>query len=872
MNKEYTKTHIKLSTYSSLFLAFYFLMSSCSGKDDVESAPACAAPELCPADSTCVVGDDGDDCVCDAGFVQEGELCADVDECAEGLDDCVGESVSCENTAGSYECLCEPGFVYEDSACVDEDECQKEDSCPANADCINSIGSFECNCREGYLENNHGECVATTYLAVSASGLHSCGLGVEGDLYCWGDNSHGQLGNSRGGANQKEISPSAVGGGAKWLQADAGLYHTCAIKADNSLWCWGYDTEGQLGADSYSSYHPDLVLPAQVGELRDWQSVSAGSTHSCGIRSDKSLWCWGSNHFGELGNGEGDFGMGDSSPVRVGNWTDWESVSCGAGFSCGLRGDQSLWCWGNNFFGALGDGSGENQSVPTLLGEAGPWLSLSVGDSHGCAVKSDQSLWCWGYHGSGQVGVGDDADDFVMQPLQVGDSFEWISVTAGSYHSCGTQTGGRAFCWGDNRLGQLGDSTGLSRTYPMEVSSTAKWISLTSATTHSCGVDDSHQLYCWGDNTDGMLGRGREPQKLSPSEVLTGSVWLQVAAANEFSCAINDDDAGLYCWGKNNAGQLGINQPQDLPEPRKVGSDSWAYIATGSEHACGITQAGALYCWGEGSAGQVGDGLGLDSPLLVQIGDLTDWTMLSLGGSHSCALRSDSTLWCWGASHLGQVGDGSTGFNLEPVEIGRGIEWVDISLGEDHSCALDSDGNLWCWGDNSSGQLGDSSPGLEGDTTLPSKITTGIEWTALECGAAHCCGQQSDETLWCWGENLFGQLGDESRDSRAYPVQVGDVSWTRVSAGFGHSCGVQRDKSLWCWGMAGSGQLGTGALNLLTLPGRVGDGTDWTRISAGESHSCALREDASLWCWGPNREGELGDSDAWSMEPVAIGL
>jgi alpha-tubulin suppressor-like RCC1 family protein len=202
-----------------------------------------------------------------------------------------------------------------------------------------------------------------------------------------------------------------------------------------------------------------------------------------------------------------------------------------------------------------------------------------------------------------------------------------------------------------------------------------------------------------------------------------------------------------------------------------------------------------------------------------------------------------------------------------------GTTWVQVSSGQDHTCATRSDGTLWCWGLNSEGRLGD---GTTTNRLSPVQVVPGTTWAWVAGSQFHTCATRSDGTLWCWGKNDYGQLGDGTTTNRLSPVQVGtETTWARVAAGDQHSCATKKDGTLWCWGYNLSGQVGdnTGSMCLspaegqqygesCLLPIQVGTDSGWDRISAGVAHTCATRTDGSLWCWGYSGNGQLGLGDA----------
>ena len=225
--------------------------------------------------------------------------------------------------------------------------------------------------------------------------------------------------------------------------------NTCAIKTDNTLWCWGINTTGQLGIGDTT----DRNTPAQVGVATNWRTVSAGNSFTCGIKTDNTLWCWGSNANGRTGL---NTSTGNTlTPTQVGSGTTWAKVFVGATHSCATKSDGTLWCWGSNANGRTGQNTSTgNLLVPTQVGVGTTWASGSSSNTNTCAVKTDATLWCWGWNFYGQIGVGDTSDRLV--PTQVGSSTNWSTAASGTSYTCATKLDSTLWCWGTGAFFQLG--------------------------------------------------------------------------------------------------------------------------------------------------------------------------------------------------------------------------------------------------------------------------------------------------------------------------------------------------------------------------------------------------------------------------------
>jgi len=348
------------------------------------------------------------------------------------------------------------------------------------------------------------------WLTVSSGGLHTCGIRPDHTLWCWGRNAYGQLGL---GDTRKRTTPKQVGTGTHWAGLATGFEHTCATRADHSLWCWGFNDFGQLGLGDTRK----RTTPKQVGTGTNWAHVSAGYGHTCGTRTNHTLWCWGLNSFaGQLGVGDN---IDRETPTRVGTRTNWADVRTGDSHTCGTRTNHTLWCWGYNASGQLGLGDTANRTSPTQVGSRTDWARVSAGDGyHTCAIRTDHTVWCWGFNGVGELGVGDTVDR--STPTQVGYGSDWYHLSAGHKQTCATRSDRTLWCWGLNNFGQLGLGDTTDRTTPTQVGTRAGWAHVSAGgSLHTCATRSNHSLWCWGYNHNGQLGLGNQEDRWMPARV-----------------------------------------------------------------------------------------------------------------------------------------------------------------------------------------------------------------------------------------------------------------------------------------------------------------------------------------------------------------
>jgi alpha-tubulin suppressor-like RCC1 family protein len=386
------------------------------------------------------------------------------------------------------------------------------------------------------------------------------------------------------------------------------------------------------------------ATPVHATLAATWTAVAAGDAQTtCAIRSDGSLWCWGQNWRGNVGDGTT---TGRTRPTRVGDSRAWATVSLAWSHTCATRTDGTLWCWGENTFGQLGIGeSDETRLRPVRVGTETTWRSVSVAGEKTCAIRTDGSLWCWGFN----VNLSDDVPTGEWIPTRVGAGADWATVAVGRMHACGVRTGGTLWCWGR-------DADGTDRRAAVRVGTSASWVSVSAAGGHTCAVDTRRALWCWGDNRSGQLGDATLTDRPAPVRVGAGRAWAAVATGADHTCAVTTD-GGTWCWGDNSEGMLGDDTTVNAVAPVAVNTDLVTKaVVAGAEHTCALTAGGGLWCWGENDSGQFGDGTTTSSPMstaVLRVGTDEDWAEVAAGTSHTCALRTDGTLWCWGGQRQG---------------------------------------------------------------------------------------------------------------------------------------------------------------------------------------------------------------------------
>jgi alpha-tubulin suppressor-like RCC1 family protein len=409
----------------------------------------------------------------------------------------------------------------------------------------------------------------------------------------------------------------------------------------------------------------------------------------------------------------------------------------------------------------------------------------------------------------------------------------------------------------------------------------------------------------------GPRGRNRPHRNIAP--VVAATAWVALALTGFALTAVASAAPGpVMAWGFNSKGQLGngssgagadSSTPVNVLGPGGAGtlSDATA-VSSGNEHSLALRSDGSVWTWGYNGFGQLGNGSsgpGTDSLTPVQvlgpggIGTLSGVTAIAAGAEHNVALEPDGSVWDWGSGGDGQLGNASLSDSPTPVQVlGTGgvgtLSGVTaLAAGLYDSVALKSDGSVWDWGDDFHGELGDGSSGLGALSSTPVQVLgpggvgtlSGV--TAIAAGREHNVALRFDGSVWAWGDNSGGQLGDGSTSDRSTPVQVlgpggvGTLSGvTAIAAGQAHSLALRSDGSVWAWGgqYLGDGSV-SGSVTPVQVVGQGGIGTlsGVTAIAAGTGHSLALEADGSVWAWGVNGSGQLGDGSTFDRAtPVSV--
>jgi alpha-tubulin suppressor-like RCC1 family protein len=349
-----------------------------------------------------------------------------------------------------------------------------------------------------------------SFTQLAAGGFFTCGLTSSGTVYCWGENTFGELGLGRPTINAGVSRPAAVVGGLHFRQISTGVEHACGITTDSLAYCWGHNLYGRLGDGTTT----DRSIPTAVAGGHKFRQIDAGFLHTCAVTTANLGYCWGHNGLGQLGDGTLN-AAGRPRPVAVAGAHRFRRVATGDGHSCGLTTDNRVWCWGDNYAGKLGDGTQMRRLVPTLTKGDREYRHVDAGGGHTCAVTLTNRAFCWG-NGNGFGGP-----LRTPRPTAVSGDLTFTRMTLGEYYTCGETIDHQPYCWGIGEFGQLGNGELNSvLLQPTLVLGGLRFSQMTAGWFHACGRTAENVAYCWGNNVGGQLGDGTQQHRALPTRVL----------------------------------------------------------------------------------------------------------------------------------------------------------------------------------------------------------------------------------------------------------------------------------------------------------------------------------------------------------------
>jgi len=551
-----------------------------------------------------------------------------------------------------------------------------------------------------------------------------------------------------------------------------------------------------------------------------------------------------------------------------------EQISVGLDHMLILKEDGTVWSVGINYSGECGTGDTE---IVTELSQVTGLLNVVqviASDNFSLALKSDGTVWAWGYNELGQLGIGSYTDSAI--PVQINSMSFITQIAAGDAHGLALKTNGIVYSWGYNGYGQLGvDDIDIEMdadpSAVMEVSDTVQISALLS---NSMALEEDGSVWSWGAGESGQLGTGNYDDCYCAEQVVAVYDIEKIVVGGSFAMALCDDGT-VWSWGSNTCGKLGSGSEYDEePYPVKITTlNSIADISAGYDHAAAVKYSGEVWTWGCNDNGELGNGSYFEESRPIQVNGIYDVEMVICANELSFVKTENGDLFGWGTNEsiISGLFDGKPYIRVNPESTVLSNDFVEVASGSTFSIGLKSDGTVWAWGINNFGQLGN---GTNIDSSQPVQVMNLANVVDVDAGNLHALALRSDGTVWAWGNNDYGQLGDGSFDEQRSPVQVEALSdVVQVEAGESHSLALISDGTVYAWGRNNHGQLGDGSKTDSEVPIQTDTLTSISYISAGTYHNLAVKSNGRVYAWGENGYGQLGNgSTADKSSPVSVTL
>lgn len=757
---------------------------------------------------------------------------SDVDHCGG-----CGQACSANQICLSGSCACKPGFADCDGDSATGCEAQLESDPQACGSCDN-ICPVGQSCFTGACVDN--------VIDIGAGRHHTCALRATGIVECWGSTESSQV---MGFGDV--VDPQAISLSVTPTALAIGGDHNCILADDDTIWCWGDNTHGQLGTNDPSLEDP---VPAQVNVSGTPVQLVAGARNTCAVFQSGDVQCWGDNDDDQLGAQ----GPADRSriPVTITGLPGIAvQVAVGVRHACAMQSDGKVFCWGFNGEGALGDGTRFSSATPVEVSGLAAAVDIAAGLDQTCVLVTSGQVLCWGL---GQ-----------LTPAAVSGLSGTRELRSQYEHMCALMGTGELQCWGRNFAGQLGDDTFSDATTPRRVPTVSNAFDFTVGWGHTCALTGFTDVRCWGANNHAQSGTDIS---FIDSDAAYAAVDINnittVAMTDRRTCVLAASGSNLECYGLDDrAAPAVLGTFKATPEP---GFDGLIAVSAGSNHMCGVRSSGTVVCLGDNSDGQLGNGTrvsSFDAPIITTINTATD---IAVGTRHTCAILTDGSVTCWGANERGQLGDGTTTDRTAPVAVsGLSASATQLALGDDFTCALLNDQTVECWGHHDAGQLGDSaltdtfsaSPVAVVGATGVASITAGGKTALLLTDAG---------AVSCWGQNNSGQCAQGNYTNpipEPSPVaalnSLGTIESFSMSNGYG--C-ASTSGSVYCWGSNTDAMIYSGY-----LPSQYTQFTSIGTVQTGPRWVCGIDSaTGAVQCRGVRLDGNLGDLNHIVRSPSTL--
>jgi alpha-tubulin suppressor-like RCC1 family protein len=695
-----------------------------------------------------------------------------------------------------------------------------------------------------------------------------------GQIWSWGRNLEGQLGNN---STINQSTPVSIFGLRTFCSISSGIKHSLGIDYKGQVWGWGYGKQGQLGNNTLIEYS---CTPISVqGDKKTFCSIKGGDNYTISLDNHGQIWGWGYNVKGQIGDNST---TDQSTPVSVyGVRKTFCSIGNCYSTSFGIDYTGQVWGWGNNYNGEIGNNdSGDVYTPISIKGNKKTFCKIIGGQYHSISIDYTGQVWGWGYNIFGQIG--NDSTNQERTPVSIyGEKKTFCSITASKLHSLGIDYKGQIWGWGYNNEGQLGNNSTVSERTPVSVHIGNKtFCSISTGPSHSIAIDKNGEVWGWGSNYDGQLGIYNLTYFSIPTFITNRKKTKLIATAGWSSFYIKDGQ--IWGWGNNYSGTLGNNSTVNKSTPISIQGNQKTFcnITAAWYNTNAIDFNGQVWSWGSNSIGGLGNNSTINESTPVSIYGrkktfCSITTNKNKGDNYIISLEYTGQMWSWGSNSVGGLGNNSTINESTPVSIhGNKKTFCAIGNGDQHTIAIEYTGQMWSWGYNNTGQLGNNSTNNE--LTPVSIYGNKKTFCKINGGDFHTIGVDYTGQVWSWGNNNTGGLGNNSTNNELTPVSIhgNKKTFCKINGGNSYTIGIDYKGQIWGWGYNNEGQLGNNSTTNESTPVSIhGNKKTFCAISVGIYHTIAIDYIYQVWGWGYNNYGQLGNNQTTSeITPVKINI
>lgn len=662
---------------------------------------------------------------------------------------------------------------------------------------------------------------------------HTIILASDGTVWSSGNNEYGQCGITINALATDLVQITQLSG--TYTDVFAGRDNSYAVKSDGTVWAWGNNFYGQLGNNRTTDYS---CVPVQVTTLTNATKIEVGRGHVVAVNSSKQVYAWGSNSCGQIGQSVSSVNE-KRVPTRVASSTlsSVTDISAGGDHSMAVKAGY-VYTWGANDYGQLGTGTITERSSPYKITGISGITKIAAGGQHSIALKSTGIVYGWGCNTSDELGAGHSDEEH--RPVQIAGLSEISGIDAANGTSVALKTDKTVYAWGYDIL-EMG-ITGA----PMKISAVSNVSDVKTSDWNILHLAEGKAYIC-GDNDEAAVRDGSGYYMGTPKRVKGIDQVQEVIGRSGGGVALRTDGS-IWSWGDGN----GINiDGSELPT-KGITSAKFTEIASYDRDIYARKTDGTVWKWSSGN--------------LTQVQGISGVTKLDEGYGYVLALRNDGTVWGWGKNNYGQLGDGTTTDRTVPVRVGTLTEVVEIVCGHEHALARKSDGTVWAWGCGRHGRLGN---GSTADKTTPTRVSSLSGAVSIAAGRMHSLAALSNGTVWCWGDAGSYQLGNNTTTDKSTPVQATGVSGAvKVSAASFSSFAIDSAGTVKGWGGGSTYAFGNGSLEDNSTAKTLSDIPKVKSFDPGQDVHVSTDASGNVYQWGLSTYDRHGVSFVTVFQPL----